>query len=410
MVVLSHPTGNANSRQAMLALFERQMLEGFYTTVAWDGSSAWNRVLPERLLRELKRRTYPQIPMGLIHTRPAREICRVLAGKVGLPLLAEHQRSPFSIAHIYEGVDRMAAGAITKSAPAAVYAYDGGALESFRAARRAGARTIYELPIAYWGFLNKLLMEEAELQPDFADTFTGLCFDPAWIARRDEELELADAVIVPSEYVKSTLPQSLQKDVHVIPYGAPGVLDGEAQQRTRHPKLRVLYVGGLTQRKGISYLFDAVGNTEQAVELTIIGSRLGSCKALDGMLERYRWIPSAKHSAVLDEMMQHDVLALPTLSEGFALVILEAMSRGMVVITTPNSGAKDLLTDGENGFIIPIRSSEALAEKLLVLQRDRDLLESMSQSALRRARGCNWENYRAALAGAVEKVIADGRA
>ena len=66
---------------------------------------------------------------------------------------------------------------------------------------------------------------------------------------------------------------------------------------------------------------------------------MASCEELDAALARYRYVPSVPHAHVLAEMERHDVLAFPTLSEGLALVILEAMSRGMAVVTTPNSGA-----------------------------------------------------------------------
>jgi len=86
MLILSHPTGNANSRQALLALYERNLLDGFYTTVAWNGNSMWNKMLPAGVSRELNRRTYPDIPERLIHTAPVRELCRVLFGRLGMNL------------------------------------------------------------------------------------------------------------------------------------------------------------------------------------------------------------------------------------------------------------------------------------------------------------------------------------
>ena len=102
--------------------------------------------------------------------------------------------------------------------------------------------------------------------------------------------------------------------------------------RSRHGgKLRVLYVGALTQRKGLSYLLDAIKKVEGNIDFTIIGSKVGECELLREPLQRYNWIPTAPNSAVLEAMRNQDVLILPTLVEGFALVILEAMSQGMKI-------------------------------------------------------------------------------
>jgi glycosyltransferase involved in cell wall biosynthesis len=409
MILLSHPTGNANSRQALLAFYERNLLAAFYTTVACDGHGVWNKLLPPNVRSELNRRAYPEVPRQFIHTVPIRELCRVLFARFGLAALVEQNDSPFSVAGIYRHFDSVVAKAVPSLPLKAVYAYDGGALQTFRIAQRMGVKTIYELPTAHTRFKSEFFREEAELQPAFAGTFQKALVDSEWLLRKDQELELADRVIVPSTYVQSTLPASVPAErIRVIPYGAPAVLaDGLLHRSKRDRKLRVLFVGTLTQGKGLSYLLEAIRKVETAVDFTIIGTRVGACKPLDAALQRYRWMPTVPHSVVLEAMSQHDVLAFPTLSEGLALVILEAMSRGMAVITTPNSGCLEIISDGKDGFIVPIRSSDALAEKLELLAGDRDLLEAMSNAALKRAQQCTWRNYRESLASAVLNPVGD---
>jgi len=409
-VLLSHPTGNANVRQALRALHERGMLAAFYTAVAWNGDAAWNKLLPLRLSRELNRRAFPDVPSRLIHTSPLRELLRVALGRSGRRGLRPPTDSPFSVEAVYRHADKVAAKALESFPADAVYAYDGGALSTFRAARRRGIQTNYELPVASWHARNKLMSEERALQPAYSATLPAESADSEWIRRKDEELELADRVIVPSLYVQSTLPNSIPAErVQVVPYGAPSApvagLRQQGQQGKKSPKLRLLYVGQLTQRKGISYLLDAVKKLGAAVEFTIIGSRVAPCAPVDEALKSYRWLPTMPHAQVLDEMERHDVLAFPTLSEGLALVILEALSRGMAVVTTPNSGAVGIVRDGKEGFIVPIRSSEALAAKLALLAADRALLAAMQEAALRRARECSWERYRELLAATLGSAL-----
>ena len=405
MIVLSHPTGNANVRQALLALFERQMLAGFYTTIAWSGGGAWTRILPAGLLHELKRRAYREVPPQLVHTAPLRELCRLVLHKTGVSALVAAPGSPFSAAGVYRHADHRLARTLMQSGASAVYAYDGGALETFRAARGLGFPTIYELPTAHTRFKVGFFREEAELQPDFAATLPTIRVDEAWLRRKDEELALADCVIVPCGYVRTTLPEFVPPErVIVVPYGAPPVV-ARPLPRQGNAKLRVLFVGNLSQGKGISYLLEAIRRVEPLVELTMIGTRVGSCRPLDEALGRYRWIASVPHPRVLEEMSRHDVLAFPSLSEGYGLVVLEALSRGMVVITTRNTGAPEAMRDGREGFFVPIRSAEAIAEKLEMLARDRELLKAMSEAALATARECGWERYRSRLAATVEKLL-----
>jgi alpha-maltose-1-phosphate synthase len=104
-------------------------------------------------------------------------------------------------------------------------------------------------------------------------------------------------------------------------------------------------------------------------------------------------------------MRQHDVLVFPSLFEGFGLVIGEALSQGLPVITTANTGGPDILRDGQDGFIVPIRDSEAIAQRLLQLHEDRQLLKQMSDSARQRAAQLHWQSYKDGTIAAVRDKL-----
>jgi starch synthase len=112
------------------------------------------------------------------------------------------------------------------------------------------------------------------------------------------------------------------------------------------------------------------------------------------------------HGQVLDLMMESDVLVLPSLCEAFGLVVTEAMACGLPVIVTPNVGAADLVSDGCEGFVVPICSSEAIAGRLHALRRDRELLAAMSRNAHATAAEKSWESYRRNFAENVGAVVA----
>ena len=125
-----------------------------------------------------------------------------------------------------------------------------------------------------------------------------------------------------------------------------------------------LFVGGLSQRKGIADVFAAADHHQDDVELTVIGrGQVDDCPPLKVALGRHRWIPSMPHDQVLKEMRAHDVLLFPSLFEGFGLVITEAMSQGTPVITTDRTAGPDVFEDGKSGWLVTPGDTDALIRK-----------------------------------------------
>lgn len=410
MLLFSHPTGNANVRHAALALFRAGLLAEFWTGLNLQAPPWLERLLPRRVSAQLCRRAYPPELAAAIHTRPIREAVRLLAPQLGLSGLVRHETGRFSVDAVYRALDRAVARRLRSGGFRGVYAYEDGAELSFREARRRGLATLYDLPIGHWRAARTLLLEEAEREPEWAATLSGNRDSAAKVARKDAELALADIVFVASSFTRRTLSEAadFQGTVIVVPYGAPAFPPGiPAAPPPRGNKLRVLFVGSLGQRKGLSYLFAACRGLRPAVALTVIGRKTTEpCAALDRELRDVRWIPSCPHSEILAEMAAHDVFVFPSLFEGFGLVLLEAMAMGLPVITTAHTAGPDLIHEGVEGFIVPIRDSAAIAARLELLHRDRERLAEMSRRARLRARECTWENYGATLAACVARVLA----
>jgi glycosyltransferase involved in cell wall biosynthesis len=250
-----------------------------------------------------------------------------------------------------------------------------------------------------------LQQEEAELHPEWKSTLGAIQDSEEKLARKDAELALADVVIVPSTFSKNSLNQApgLNAPVQVVPYGAPSV--SHASGESRSGKLAVLFVGALSQAKGLKYLLEAAAKLERQIDLTLIGKRVSPLIPTPAVLDKHRWIPSLAYDDLLREMARHDVLVLPSLHEGFGLVIGEAMAQGLVVIATPHTAAPDLIDDGVDGFIVPIRSAEAIAEKLELLRHDPARLGEMKQAARRKAKIHSWEAYRRTLVRLAREVV-----
>ncbi len=295
---------------------------------------------------------------------------------------------PFSIIGVYRHFDSKVARRLSSLRPDVVYAYEGGALKTFREAKRLGIRTIYEQASSYWYWVRQLLAQEAERSPTFAGLLPNLADSAAHLEWKDEELSLAETVFVASEHVRRTLAGAVsQEKIRVVHYGAPAVRQREQVVTDPARPLRVLFVGVLVQHKGIGYLLDAIDGLGSQVELTLVGRRFHANARVDEACRRWRWFETLSNDQVLDVMMESDVLVLPSLGEGFGLVVTEALACGLPVIVTPNVGASDLVRDGREGFVVPVCSADAIAERLQTLSRDRELLAAMSRRAQATAAG-----------------------
>jgi glycosyltransferase involved in cell wall biosynthesis len=404
MILLSHPTGNEFVRHALTAFDGAGMLGEFWTTLSWNEQNRVHQLLPQSLQQLFARRSYPAVIRDRTHIVSMREMGRLLAGafsidNVNVDLdgkVAARLRSPWRVRHSADS-DNLKL----------IYAYEDVALETFRAARERGMRRVYDLPIGYWRAAQRIFAEEAESQPEWASTLTGTKDSPEKLDRKDEELQLAERIVVASMFTKRTLTDApTEAEIDIIPYGAP--LPVEPEIRKPNGPLKILFAGSLGQRKGVSYLLEAIGLLKDSVKLTLLGRKAANdCRPLEAATRKHRWIPTLNHAGVLREMHEHDLLVLPSLFEGFGLVVLEAMAQGTPVITTEHTCGPDIIENGIDGFIIPIRSAQAIAEKIDLLNSDRRRLMSMKQAARHKAEALPWKFYQERLVEMARDVVTD---
>lgn len=405
-VLLSHPTGNENVRNALQSLAENGMLAEFWTTIAWDTDSRWEKLLPAGLRAQFARRSFPQAPKDRVKCVPWREVVRLSARHSKLEDLLCSRERLFSVIGMFRHFDRVVARRLTQISVDGVYAHEGGALQAFQTAKGMGIAKLYELPSGHWYWEHRLLSDEAQRNSEFVGLHPKLLDSVGHMQWKDEELRLADVVFVPSHYVHRTLSGVVPDEkIRVINYGAPPVLPPKPISCDASKPLKVIFVGALNQRKGIGYLLDAIDLLDPQIELTLIGARVAPNARVDAARKRWNWFETLSHDQVLNVMRQSDVLVLPSLTEGFGLVITEAMACGLPVIITPNVGAGDLICDEREGFIVPICSAEAIASRLEMLIRDRDRLAEMSRNARATAAEKSWECYRVNWANAVKAAI-----
>jgi len=400
MILLAHPFGNANVRAVLSALDQAGLLAKFITALGWSNASPLVHELPRNLRSQMARRGY-ELPHYKIKIFPAREIVRLLAQKMRQRWLVEHERGWASIDRVWRELDKFAADSLRESHQRerirAVYAYEDCAARLFETAQEIGGRRIYDLPIAYWQTAQRLLQEEAQRYPEWEPTLGGTRDSEEKLARKTRELDLAELVICPSAFVLDSLPASARasKSCVVAPFGSPSLEQVEpAERKPNEGPMRILFVGALTQRKGLADLFAAMKLVaSKEIELVVMGSLLRPLAWYREQFSPFIYEPPRPHRDVLRLMRTCDVLVLPSIVEGRALVQQEAMACGLPLIVTKNAGGDDLITKGETGFLVPIRAPEAIAEKINWCATNRASISGMAIAAQRRASELTWHGY-----------------
>jgi glycosyltransferase involved in cell wall biosynthesis len=398
-VLLSHPTGNQFVRALIAKLSALGLLLEFDTTIATNPDSKLLKVLPAKIRQEFLRRVYP-ISHQQIQTHPVKEFARTVFPKIGLGNLTKHETGLVSVDAVYTDLDKKVAGrllSLKHKQLTGVYAYEDGAENTFATAKNLGLTCFYDLPIGYWRAAQQLLAVEAERWPDWAATLPGIKDSPEKLARKDKELQLADKIFVASQFTKSTLdyyPGSLAT-VEVIPYAFPEVIPGRQYDHISATRpLKLLFVGGLSQRKGIADVFEAVKVFGNRVKLTVVGQKTGNnCPALNEALVKHHWIPSLPHEQILALMRTHDVLLFPSLFEGFGLVITEAMAQGTPVITTDRTAGPNIITHGENGWLIEAGVTQQLIATIETILLKPQIVAQNGKAAMQKASERTWDLY-----------------
>ncbi len=394
-LVMGHPTLNQNVRNAALAFANAGVLESFHTTI----NTTRMAMLPRgKVFDEIKRRSLPKKVSAVTHQHPFLELTRIIGsrylGKLNLP-------TP-SILQIYEQIDSAVARNITPSTTK-IYGYEDGSKLSFRKASLEGIETVYELPTGYWRAKEIIFNRDLELSESWWESSKGFQTSQQQQENKDLEISLSSQIIVASRFTADTLklsPQMLPK-LEVVPYGSGLSRRNTAPIFNGNRKLEILYVGAITQRKGLAYLFQAIKPLQNSCNLTLIGMNHAESQILTQNANRHIWHRSLPHEAVLAKMRASDVLIFPSLFEGFGLVITEALSQGLPVITTTNTAGPDIISQGENGWIVPAHNHRDIEEILEnIIQGDLNL-EDMKERAYLSSQRRNWRNYQKELFDAV---------
>lgn len=227
---------------------------------------------------------------------------------------------------------------------------------------------------------------------------------PVWLKRLVSRciIKNAAAVIGLTEHMRREIQSICSREVVVIPNGVETVSFGSLprKQNQINDEQVVLFVGRLIAVKGVRYLIEAVNiitrQGKQSIKLVVIGDgpERGNLVSLVKELrleERVEFKGLVPNQDIPEHMGAADIFALPSLSEGFPVTIVEAMAAGLPIVTSRICGLSEIVTEGENGFLVKPGDSGALAEKLLLLLVDEQMRRQISQNNRGKAKQYSWE-------------------
>lgn len=301
-------------------------------------------------------------------------------------------KSRWNVRYLFHSLhDRAAAKALRAGADLFV-GWSGSSLKTLRRAKSLGMIGVIERGSSH------MLCQQAILTEEFARL--GKRFDqthPKVIEQEIMEYKEADAIVTPSTFARrSFLAEGVPEEkIITVPYGAD--LSAFHPVPKEDEKFRVIFCGGLTLQKGVHYLLQAYSELRLPnAELWLVGN---VAEEIRPFLERYRRADIVTHgskpqSELLWYYSQCNIFCLPSVQDGFGMVLLQAMACGLPAVCTTNTVGEDVIREGVDGFVVPIRDVEALKEKIQWAYDHRSQSLEMGRSARERvSSGFTWDDY-----------------
>lgn len=223
-----------------------------------------------------------------------------------------------------------------------------------------------------------------------------------------KSFEIVDYIFTLSTYAKETyIEQGIPEEKIAATIGMGVDTEKFKPTETNHEGFNVLFVADMSPMKGVIYLLDAWSKLSiRSSKLYLVGGMTDEVKRV---VESYKKeddsiITTGHVTDTKSYYDKADIFVIPSLSEAYGKVILEAMASGLPVIASSNTGARDVVDNGEQGFIVPIRDSEAIKDKIQYFYDNLSEVKRMGKNARKVAEENTWDKFSERVADALEKV------
>lgn len=407
--------GARDAYQLARALSEAGMLEALVTDLFWPVDLRWTRAIerlfPSRIRSLILQRSDPHLPSAQIRLCALTGLLTLILDK--LPCVSGSLRrraTRYADATLGRTAGRYAT---ERSAGLLSYSYYG--YDAFtHYSRPAILFQMHPHPAS----MRRILTDELEANPDCAQSLRHeweLSLPEEDFQHLVRETKMASHFLVASSFTRETLIENGTDEsaVTVIPYGVDtNRFKPDVRRRSRPgSKLELLFVGRINQRKGIKYLLEAIRLLKTSdVHLTVCG------RVVDG-LELFRSFggqvdvrPSVSASELVEAYQAADLFVFPSVAEGFGLVLLEALSCGVPILSTTRTAAPDLIQNGVQGFVVEPRRPDLIAERIDWALSHRAEVGEMGYQARLCAEQFTWQRFRSGIVQAVGGFVTSNHA
>ena len=402
--------GARDGYQVARALSEGNLLDTLITDLMWSRDRGWMRrlepLLPASLLSQLQRRSITSFPFNRFRNHYGAALRSILLDRA--------PRLPFRFRQsAIRSSDRalgIAAGKRARATGSGLISYSYYGFDAFRT--YGGPAILFQVH-PHPASIRRILSAELAAHPDCAASLLQeweLSLPDAEFQRLVEEPRLASRLLCASSFTRQTLIENGADPsaIRVVPYGVDLQRFVPAPQPpTSAGPLKLLFVGRINQRKGIKYLLQALDLLDtREVEVTVCGRAVDGLDLFRPYAGRVTVRPSVSFQELQAAFQSADLFVLPSVAEGFGQVLLEALASGLPILSTTHTAAPDLITNGEEGFIVEPGRPDLLAEKIEWALAHRAELRSMRSAARSTASRFTVERFRSGIVDSV-RVFAD---
>ncbi len=381
--------GPRDRYQSALALQENHALEALVTEAYFPNFWATTGLFGKNFHRFAKARHHEDIPA-------TKGICSLRAFISTLRARFDQRKDSRHFADANRLLSKKAGQvALARSAPLIAYSYYADA--AFRMMEGSGLPRVLFQVHPNGKYLRELFQTEIEKVPEAKASLMEETEMSPLFAHNDETFAMADAVICASSFTRHSLAAAGSKSpAHVIGYGVDLDLFSARTVAPSAKPLTVGFVGALSQRKGARYLLAALAALPKGAAKLILYTRAPVDRdLLRGFESVDIEIKGGLSDVQLAADLKHcDLVALPSIAEGFGLVILEAMACGVPVLCTTSTGGADFIQHRQNGLLIEPGNAAAIERELAWALSRRDDLFQLGEAARREAAKHTWAEYR----------------